>query len=90
MKERAAAIRLAKQAGILDHEWLQDQYDAIERLVMLAKYEEREECAAACEQIAMKHQQDEGSYAAGNEDGAFECAEAIRSRGEQSKKSEAS
>lgn len=30
--------------------------------------------ADACEQIALKHQQTEGSYAAG----AFECAEALR------------
>lgn len=34
--------------------------------------------ADACEQIAMKHQQAEGSYAAGKKAGAFECAEVLR------------
>jgi len=34
--------------------------------------------ADACNQIALKHQQTEGSYAAGKKAGAFECAEALR------------
>lgn len=34
--------------------------------------------ADTCEQIAMKHQQAEGSYAAGKKAGAFECAETLR------------
>lgn len=38
----------------------------------------REACADICEQIALKHQQAEGSYAAGQKAGAFECCEALR------------
>lgn len=34
--------------------------------------------ADACEQIAMMHQQTDGTYAAGKKAGAFECAEALR------------
>lgn len=34
--------------------------------------------ADACEQIAMKHQQTEDTYAAGKKAGAFECAETLR------------
>jgi purine nucleoside permease len=35
-------------------------------------------CADICEQIALKHQQKEGTYAAGKKAGAFECCEALR------------
>lgn len=34
--------------------------------------------AGACDEIAMKHQQADGAYAAGKKAGAFECAEALR------------
>lgn len=34
--------------------------------------------ANACDQIALKHQQTESTYAAGKKAGAFECAEALR------------
>jgi hypothetical protein len=40
---------------------------------------EREACAKVCAEIAMKHQQEEGTYAAGKKAGAFECAETLRS-----------
>lgn len=33
--------------------------------------------AVACEEIALKHQQTEGTYAAGKKAGAFECAQAL-------------
>lgn len=39
----------------------------------------KDACADACEAIAFKHQQTEGSYAAGKKAGALECAEALRS-----------
>lgn len=34
--------------------------------------------ADACEQIALKHQQTESTYAASKKAGAFECAETLR------------
>lgn len=34
--------------------------------------------AATCDEIALRHQQTEGSYAAGKKAGAFECAEVLR------------
>lgn len=34
--------------------------------------------AVACEQIALKHQQTENTYAAGKKAGAFECAEMLQ------------
>lgn len=35
-------------------------------------------CITACEEIALKHQRQDGPYAAGKKAGAFECAETIK------------
>lgn len=78
-QERAEAVQLARQAGIRDHEWLVDQYDAIERLVRLAKDVEREACAKVCEELPISDPK--GAWF--NNDmtaGASECATAIRAR----------
>jgi hypothetical protein len=40
---------------------------------------ERERFARICEEIALNHQKQEGSYPAGKKAGALECASAIRS-----------
>jgi len=40
---------------------------------------ERDACANVCEAIAMKHQQQYGTYAAGKKAGALECMEELRS-----------
>lgn len=49
-----------------------------EALAQAVAAEVKDGCAAACEEIALKHQQVEGPYAAGKKAGAFECAETLR------------
>lgn len=46
----------------------------VEELLSIA----REDGVQKCEAIALRHQQVEGTYAAGKKAGAFECAEALR------------
>lgn len=40
---------------------------------------ERGRCVEVCREIGAKHQQDDGTYAAGKKAGAFECAESLNS-----------
>lgn len=53
--------------------------EAIFKAMRAAMATEREACATACDEIALRHQQTEGTYAAGKKAGAFECADALRS-----------
>jgi hypothetical protein len=75
-------IRIALEAGILragdgwtePHRWGQTE---IERFAALVAAHEREECAKGCELLA------DGSYAIGDHPSGFDCAEAIRARGQE-------
>jgi len=77
-------INLAIDAGIDEwwdsgSDWRKTFDDVIERFAYLVAKHTQEQCAKKCEKIAIKHWQEEGTYAAGKKAGAFECAEYLKS-----------
>jgi hypothetical protein len=46
-------------------------------LIDHVRAEERKACVAKCQEIAIGHSDEEGTYAAGEKAGAFECAEVL-------------
>ena len=81
---RDEVIRLAREAGmalgftqgvaVMNHENL-------ERFAALVSAHEREECARVCENLPDLAEEPEYQYDAGYEQGAKDCAAAIRARG---------
>ncbi len=70
-----------EKAGLWQRRWAnmpESQRAEWELLAQAVAAEVKAECAATCDKIALKHQQAEGSYAAGKKAGAFECAEMLR------------
>jgi len=72
---RAVVDRVLWTAGATD--WNKQMLtEAIAEAVELVEVRaERERCSQVCREIGERHQQEEGTYAAGKKAGAFECAE---------------
>ena len=64
-------LKAAYQFDLDDPKFLQKYSEKFAELII-------NECARRCKEIALKHQVEETTYAAGKKAGAFECADAIR------------
>jgi len=65
-----ASFRLG-QSTAANNAHLDQQLEEFAKLIV-------QECSAECQQIAFKHAQVDGSYAAGKKAGAFECEARLR------------
>jgi hypothetical protein len=78
--KKSDLTKLADQAGISIGGSDASPYPTLEQLKAFAEGVRKLEAARAervCRDIGTKHQQEDGTYAAGKKAGAFECADAL-------------